>query len=207
MNEKEKQNMDELSQKLEAIDQQEVQTHPTTGTRRWFFRALTFGIGGAILGSSKMVFGTSSPHDVCPSNSYLVEPKYCEGAHDTCTGDNTCVSGNVCQQSNTCTGTNKCEDGDKCSGGNVCNRNTSGCTATENECNENTCGYNSCNSNECVEEDICSLENYCSKNTCDKSNLCWEANDESASSCHGEDTCTDSCGWYNNNIYWYYLWH
>lgn len=93
---KENQKIDELSQKLEAIDQQEALTHPMTGTRRWFFRALTLGIGGAILGNTKMVSGAPSPHDVCPKNSYLAEPYYCEGAHDTCTGDNTCVSGNVC---------------------------------------------------------------------------------------------------------------
>ena len=93
---KENQKIDELSQKLEAIDQQEALTHPMTGTRRWFFRALTLGIGGAILGNTKMVSGAPSTHDVCPKNSYLAEPYYCEGAHDTCTGDNTCVSGNVC---------------------------------------------------------------------------------------------------------------
>lgn len=165
---KENQKIDELSQKLEAIDQQEALTHPMTGTRRWFFRALTFGIGGAILGNTKMVSGAPSPHDVCPKNSYLAEPYYCEGAHDTCTGNNTCVSGNVCQQSNTCSGENKCEDEDTCSGKNVCDTNTTGCTATANVCSENTCGTNSCNSNECIEMDKCAIDNNCIGNICHK---------------------------------------
>ena len=60
MNEKENQKIDELSQRLEAIDQQEAQNHPMTGTRRWFFRALTFGIGGAVLGKSFIAEASST---------------------------------------------------------------------------------------------------------------------------------------------------
>ena len=35
---KENKKIDELSQKLEAIVQQEAQNYPMTGTRRWFFQ-------------------------------------------------------------------------------------------------------------------------------------------------------------------------
>jgi len=187
MNEKENQKMDELSQKLEAIDQQEALTHPMIGTRRWFFRALTFGIGGAILGNTKMVSGAPSQHDVCPKNSYLAEPYYCEGAHDTCTDNNTCVSGNVCQQSNTCTGINKCNEGNMCNGRNTCNTNTTKCPATENVCSENTCGTNTCNANECTKLDKCTIDNECHRDTCVEANICFDSNIEYPYNCVRED--------------------
>ena len=130
MNENENQKIDELSQKLEAIDQQEAQTHPMTGTRRWFFRALTFGIGGAILGKSFITEAAS----IC-----RIGNKIC--------GSNTCsLEGNTCYQENNCEITNNCLSSNYCSGINVC---------LENICsNDNTCFlHNTCiYSNTCIKK-------------------------------------------------------
>ena len=130
MNEKENQKIDELSQKLEAIDQQEAQTHPMTGTRRWFFRALTFGIGGAVLGKSFIAEASSG----CVKNN-----KSCD--NDTCSR-NTCTDKNICEESNTCVSLNYCSEYNRCD---------------ENTCIKNICqAANVCFSpNICSEENKC----------------------------------------------------
>lgn len=129
MNEKENQKMDELSQKLEAIDQQEALTHPMTGTRRWFFRALTFGIGGAILGTSFIAGAKSN----------------CTAGNKTC-GNNTCYSEeNTCYTKNYCEVTNTCYTKNYCVEVNSC---------FYNECKKNNTCYliNSCDyTNTCSE--------------------------------------------------------
>jgi hypothetical protein len=115
MNEKENKKMDELSQKLEAIDQQEAQTHPMTGTRRWFFRALTFGIGGAILGKSFITEAAS----ICRRSNKNCESNACYTEGNVCIQENFCKLINNCFYSNTCSEINLC-NANVCSESNIC---------------------------------------------------------------------------------------
>jgi hypothetical protein len=123
--------IDELSQKLEAIDQQEAQNYPMTGTRRWFFRALTFGIGGAVLGKSFIAEASST----CNRNNKSCENNACYSEGNVCTEENECKMTNNCYSSNSCIEINYCNE-------NICNK-------------KNICGIH----NSCLYSNTCNMEN------------------------------------------------
>lgn len=116
MNKENQKKIDALSKKLKAIDEQEAKTHPAEGTRRWFFRALTFGLGGAVLG--KTVVANAMP-GYCFTSNRPCDMDTCGPDGNICRNKNMCSINNICHEYNACTEINECSD-NTCENKNIC---------------------------------------------------------------------------------------